>query len=160
LKPGVLAAALFVGAIPDRAHALTTPSREEAVDERTRDRRLYFAMWTLHFRELERGLDTNRAIGIAWDGYYGATFINSFGDRAFSAGVQGTLARWEPGRMAVGLGYRAGLITGYDERFIPLAGKTPVVPLVQPLFLVDGQRLGLELSYSGVIASAALNVRF
>jgi hypothetical protein len=60
----------------------------------------------------------------------------------------------------VGLGYRAGLITGYDERFIPLAGKTPVVPLVQPLFLVDGQRLGLELSYSGVIASAALNVRF
>jgi hypothetical protein len=103
---------------------------------------------------------TNRAIGIAWDGYYGATFINSFGDRAFSAGVQGTLARWEPGRTTVGLGYRAGLITGYDEPFIPLAGKTPVVPLVQPLLLVDGQRLGLELSYSGVIASAALNVRF
>jgi hypothetical protein len=58
------------------------------------------------------------------------------------------------------VGYRAGLITGDDERFIPLAGKTPVIPMVQPLLTVDRRRLGAELSYSGVIASAGFNVRF
>lgn len=146
-------------AVPAELHALSSPG-DGAPAERVMDRRLYFGMWTFHFREMERGWENNGALGLAWSGIYGATFINSFGNRAYTAGVQGTFISTEAGPVNVGLGYRAGLITGYDERFIPLAGKTPVLPLVQPLLTVDGKRLGVELSYSGVIASAGLSVRF
>jgi hypothetical protein len=117
-------------------------------------------MWTLHFRDLDRGLESNRLLAVSWGRIYGATFINSFGKRAYSAGLQQTVARWDSRIVSLGLGYRAGLVTGYDRRFIRLAGKTPVLPLLQPLLVFDVTRLGLELSYSGVVASAALNVRW
>ena len=123
------------------------------------DRRLYFAMWTIHLRDLERGLENNWLLAVSWGRIYGATFINSFGKRAYSAGVQGHIARWNSRIVSAGLGYRVGLVTGYDERFIRLAGKTPVLPLLQPLITLDVTRVGLELSYSGIVASAGLNVR-
>jgi hypothetical protein len=130
-----------------------------AVAEEPADRRLYLGMWTIHFRDLDRGLDNNWLLAVSWGRIYGATFVNSFGKRAYSTGVQRTVARWNSRTVSLGLGYRAGLVTGYDERLFPLAGKTPVLPLLQPLINVDASRLGLELSYSGVIASAGLNVR-
>jgi hypothetical protein len=57
------------------------------------------------------------------------------------------------------MGYRAGVVTGYDERFLPIAGKIPVIPLFQPLITLDAKRLGLEFSYSGVVASGGINIR-
>lgn len=129
--------------------------------EDTAPRRLYVAMWTFHFREPDRALDNNWLLAISWGRVYGATFVNSFGRRAYSAGVQQNMARWNLRLVRIGLGYRAGLVTGYDERLFRLAGRTPVLPLVQPLIDLDFvNRLGWELSYSGVIASAALNVRW
>ena len=137
-----------------------TPHPAEAVRDTTPpDRRLYVGMWTLHFRDLDRGLDNNWLVGMSRGPIYGATFINSFGRRAYSVGAQQTAARWSPGLVSLGLGYRAGLVTGYDERLFPLAGRTPVLPFVQPLITLDAKQCGLELSYLGVVASAALNVR-
>jgi hypothetical protein len=62
--------------------------------------------------------------------------------------------------VSVRLGYRAGLVTGYDERLFPLAGATPVLPLLQPLIAFDANRWGLELSYAGVIASVGWSIRW
>jgi hypothetical protein len=155
----ILLLAVTLGCSLARPLAATTPSDSTVVASQA-ERRLYVGMWTMHFREMERGLDNNWVLGMSWGNVYGATFMNSFGKRAYSAGLQGSLVRWDTSPVALGLGYRAGLITGYDERFISWAGKTPVLPLVQPLVHLDGKRLGLELSYSGVIASAAFNVRF
>jgi hypothetical protein len=126
------------------------------------ERRFYVGMWTFHFRDMERGLDNNWVLGMSWGKIYGATFINSFGRRAYSVGLQENVAQWRPGIVpvsSVSLGYRAGLITGYNERLFRLAGETPVLPFVQPLINLDANRLGLELSYVGVIASAVLTVR-
>ena len=123
------------------------------------DRRLYVGMWTIHFRDLDRGLENNWVLGLSWGRIYGATFINSSGKRAYSLGVQRTVARWDSRIVSAGLGYRAGLVTGYDERLFRLAGETPVLPLIQPLITLDTNRLGLELSYVWVIASVGLNVR-
>jgi hypothetical protein len=134
-------------------------SAENAAAAKTVERRLYVGMWTIHFRDLDRGLDNNWLLALSWGRIYGATFINSFGRRAYSAGVQRAVARWNWPIISAGLGYRVGLVTGYDERLFPLAGETPVLPLLQPLITLDAKRLGLELSYSGVIASAGLNVR-
>jgi hypothetical protein len=117
-------------------------------------------MWTVHFRDWDRGVENNWLVGASWRGIYAATFINTFGDRAYAAGYQGMLLRWDPGVIAVGLGYRVGLVTGYDERFMKLAAKTPVIPLIQPRLALDRKRLGVELSYSGVVASGGFAVRF
>jgi hypothetical protein len=132
---------------------------ENARAAKTAEPRLYVGMWTIHFRDLDRGLDNNWAVGLSWGRLYGATFINSFGKRAYSVGVQRAVARWNSRLVSAGLGYRVGIVTGYDERLFPLAGETPVLPLFQPLITLDANRLGLELSYAGVIASAGLNVR-
>ena len=150
---------LPLGAFAQQPDTMPAPPKGAGDGGTAADRRLYFAMWTIHFRDLERGLESNGLLAVSWGRIYGATFINSFGERAYSAGVQGPIARWDSRIVSVGLGYRVGLVTGYDERFIRLAGKTPVLPLLQPLITLDVTRVGLELSYSGVVASAGLNVR-
>jgi hypothetical protein len=149
---------LPLGATARQVDAMWFPTENVRADK-TADPRLYFGMWTIHFRDLDRGLDNNWLVAVSWGRMYGATFINSFGKRAYSVGVQETVAHWNSRIVSLGLGYRAGLVTGYDERLFPLAGKTPVLPLLQPLVTLDAHRLGLEVSYSGVIASAGLNVR-
>ena len=159
-KPALLLGLIVVslGGSPREAGAMSDPGSSEPT--KATDRRLYLGMWTFHFRDVGRGLDSNRLVGMSWGRVYGATFVNSFGKRSYTGGLQGTLASWSSPVVSLGLGYRAGLVTGYDERLFPLAGKTPVLPLLQPLINLDGRRMGLELSYSGVVASAALNVRW
>jgi hypothetical protein len=161
-RPIVVLFLLFLlplGAFAQQPDTMPAPSKGAEDGDTAADRRLYFAMWTIHFRDLERGLKNNWLLAVSWGRIYGATFINSFGRRAYSAGVQRAVARWNWPIISAGLGYRVGLVTGYDERLFPLAGETPVLPVLQPLITLDAKRLGLELSYSGVIASAGLNVR-
>jgi hypothetical protein len=159
----MVTATALLGPLADPLQALDPPAeelKEETERRRSRpDRRLYLGMWTIHFRDLERGVDDNQALGLAWGALYGATFVNSYGNRAYTAGVQGPIVGWQ-GRLSLGLGYRAGVISGYDERFLPLAEKTPLIPFLQPRLTLDTRRGGVELSYSGVIASAALSMRF
>jgi hypothetical protein len=158
-----LTALLFLLVLPLASFAQPVdtmlPAAENAETPEPADRRLYFAMWTIHFRDLDRGLDNNWLLAMSWGRMYGATFVNSFGRRAYSIGVQQSIARWKAGIVSARLGYRAGLVTGYDERLFPLAGTTPVLPLLQPLVTLDVNRLGLELSYSGVIASTGWSIR-
>ncbi len=143
--------------------SLQLAAAETPEDQPRRDRverRLYTGMWTVHFRDRERGIDSNHLLGVSWGRYYAGTFVNSYDRRAYTAGVQGTMVRWTPGAVGLGVGYRAGLVTGYDERFVPIARITPVLPLVQPRVNFDVRRIGVEFTYSGVIASAAMNYRF
>lgn len=120
--------------------------------------RLYVGMWTTHLRDVRRGLDSNALIGLALKGYYGATFINSFGDRSFALGIERIWIRGE-GSFSVSLGYRAGLVAGYDERLMPFAGKTPVLPMAQVVGNLDHRKLGIDLAYAGVVASLSLSYR-
>lgn len=150
---------LLLAASAGQLRATPVPS-DTAEATKTPDRRLYLGMWTVHFRDPGRGIENNWLVGVSWRGIYGATFINTFGNRSYSAGLQGLLVRWNPGSVSLGLGYRIGILTGYDERLMPLAGKTPVLPLVQPRVAVDAKRVGWEFSYSGVVASGGFSVRF
>lgn len=120
--------------------------------------RLYVGMWTTHLRELDRGVDSNHLVGVLFRGFYGATFINSFGDRAVTAGIQRVLTP-RPWTDGLALGYRAGLITGYDERFLSIAGWAPVIPFAQLIGSLDRGRVGVELAYAGVVASLATSIR-
>jgi hypothetical protein len=117
-------------------------------------------MWTTHLNRDVAALDNNWVIGIAGRGYFGATFLNSFGRRAFTGGLQRTVVAGDWPRAQVSLGYRLGFVTGYDGRFMELARKTPVMPLVHPYVLIDVRRVGIEVSYTFVVASVALSYRF
>jgi hypothetical protein len=121
--------------------------------------RVYLGMWTSHVREPARGLDANSLIGLAVRGYYGATFVNSYGNRAFAAGIQRTITARQGRAVRSALGYRAGLVTGYDERFLPVAASVPAIPFAQVVGSLDHRSLGVELAYAGVVASLLVNWR-
>lgn len=122
--------------------------------------RLYLGMWSVHLRDLSPHPTTNHLVALSHDGFFAGTFINSFDDRGMAAGVQRDLIRWGGDGAATSLGWRAGLVTGYDERLLGgLGGRTPVLPFLQVLWNVDWRRVGVEFSYSGIVVSAATNVR-
>jgi hypothetical protein len=115
--------------------------------------RLHVGMWTSHLSSVSKGLDANWLVAMGWRGVYGGTFVNSFGRRAFAVGIERPLARDEGGSVDAGLGYRFGLVTGYDERLIGLAAKTPVLPALQVMGDVAVGRTGLELAWAGKVAT-------
>ena len=144
IAPGYLAAARVppLAGDPELGAALRT--------------RAYVGMWTTHVWDLGRGVEGNWLLGIAHRGYFGATFINSFGNRSPAAGVQRNLVP-RSGSSPVALGYRVGIVTGYDERFLAVAGKTLVLPFLQIVGQLDHRMLGLELTYSGLVALVLLS---
>jgi hypothetical protein len=136
---------------------LTTAEQESRSRQSTR---LYFGMWTMHLKRDVIALDNNWAVGVAWHGFFGATFVNSFGRRAFTGGLQRTIVSTRPAPLGVSVGYRLGVVTGYDGRFMPLARKTPVLPLVQPFVSIDITHVSVEVSYTFVVISTAISYRF
>lgn len=121
--------------------------------------RVYLAMWTTHLRDLTGGLLPNSLIGFAYRGYYAGTFINSYGDRAVVAGMQRSFSTPRSGSLTTAIGYRAGVLTGYDERFLGIGDKIPALPFFQLVGTVDYRRVGVELAYSGIVASVIVNLR-
>jgi hypothetical protein len=164
----VAAGFLCLASAPGIARAQeTTPdahdTRPETSERDTRPRqptRLYFGMWTMHLRDDTIGLKNNWAIGLASHGFFGGTFMNSFGRRGFTGGLQRTIVSTEPAVVSASLGFRLGVVSGYDGRFMRLARETPVLPLLQPFVTIDVGHLGVEISYTFVIVSTAMSYRF
>ena len=121
--------------------------------------RVYVGLWTSHLRRIRTGIDNNWLLGVGYNGLYGATFINSYGTRAFALGLERQLARTADGNVERGLSYRVGLVTGYDQRLNRLAAKSPVVPLAQLVGSVDVGRGRMELAWAGLVASLGPSVR-
>lgn len=61
--------------------------------------------------------------------------------------------------LTTAVGYRAGFITGYDERFFGIGDKLPVLPFAQFVAGINVRNLGIELAYAGIVASVSLNWR-
>ena len=139
------------------------PAAVEARSQSSRDgfpTRVYFAMWTTHLKYDVITLENNWTLGLSTRGYFAATFRNSFDRRAFAAGLQRTLVSTRDRPVDLSVGYRLGLISGYDGRFMRIARDTPVMPLIQPFVTLEAGRLGVEVSYTFVVVSAALSFRF
>jgi len=141
----------------------SVPAAVEARPQSSRDghpTRVYFGMWTTHLKYDVITLENNWAVGLSTRGYFAATFRNSFDRRAFAAGLQRTLVSTRDRPIDLSVGYRLGLISGYDGRFMRIARDTPVMPLIQPFVTLEVYRLGLEVSYTFVVVSASLSYRF
>lgn len=140
--------------LPSAAAAQSAPPAEH---ERLH---LYLGMWTLHLRDQNKRLDPNYLIAASYRHVFGAAFINSFDKFAFGGGVQKEFARGHKGVFSAALGGRLGAIYGYDERFLALAKKTPILPMVQAYGLFEIGHVGVEVSYTYVVISLTGSIRF
>lgn len=138
----------------------TTETGAEGSASQRSDRRLYLGMWTYHFRWQESGIKRTPVLGLSRDGVFLGTFVNTYGKRSFAAGYHGELLGMDIGGLNLGLGFRVGAMTGYDERLHALAGKSPVFPLAQARVAADTRLGGFEVTYAGIIATGAVYLRF
>jgi hypothetical protein len=156
----LIPAAILAQSAPPTGMTSTTPEPNPHVERPQHSSRLYLGMWTTHLKHDVIALNNNWVIGMSYRGFFGATFLNSFGRRAFTGGIQRTIVSAEPRPLGASFGYRLGFVTGYDGRFMRIARKTPVLPLVQPFASIDVQHVGLEVSYTFVVVSVAVSYRF
>jgi len=143
------------------AASTTTSAGSEVHEERTRHQsRIYFGRWTVHLKHEVLAVHNNWVAGMSYRGLFGATFLNSYGRRAFTGGLQRTFVLADARPIGATVGYRIGFVTGYDGRLMPLARETPVLPLAQPFALVEIKHVGIEVSYTFVVISVATSYRF
>src|SRR5262245_43591686 len=94
----------------------TASSRDLASGSTHRPRRVYVSMWTTHLKHRGIVLKNNWVAGLSYGGFFGATFLNSFGRRAFTGGIQREYVVMGTPWVGISLGYRLGFVTGYDQR--------------------------------------------
>ena len=118
---------------------------------------LYLGMWTKHFHP---GITNNAMVAVNFRGYFVGTFLNSWHERSYAAGVERSIHRGQLGGSgAYSLGYRLGAINGYDSRLIKGAGETPVVPFLQILANGSYKRVGVQASYCWLVVTGGFFVR-
>jgi hypothetical protein len=114
-------------------------------------------MWTKHFHP---GVTNNQLVAINFHGYFAGTFLNSWHDRSYAAGVERSVHHGSMGEAgAYSVGYRLGAINGYDSRLIRGAGSTPVVPFVQVIGNASWKRVGVQGSYCWLVVTGGFFVR-
>jgi len=164
--PGVLALFSILcaptnGSAQQAIGTASDPSAVGAVtsDHRSPRNRVYVGMWTTHFKEPKLSLRNNWLVGFSREPFFVGTFLNSFDDRAFAGGLQHTLLR-RGDAIEFSFGGRLGIVTGYDGRFMDIARESPVLPMIQAFAIVDLGHVGVEVSYTYVVASVAMSYRF
>ena len=118
--------------------------------------------WGMHpFEPQFPELDWTSGFGLAVGQYYAVTFVNSYGNRGFIGALERYWGTASIGRVDVGVGYRVGLVTGYDERLFALANYTPVLPFAGLLVSADIGPLGIEsvYVYKAITLEASLRLR-
>lgn len=105
-------------------------------------------------------LEGRSGMGVHWRGWFAATFINSYGRRAFSGGLERSWFTLERGPLGLGAGYRVGAVTSYDERLFALAGHTPILPYIGALVWGDVGPLALDAFYVYRAITVEVAVRF
>jgi hypothetical protein len=110
-------------------------------------------MITYHINWGSIGWANNWAFGSVASGYFAATFINTYDKRSWSAGFERVWLEGTIGPAYGMIGFRAGLVYGYDEEFGWVGGATPILPYGQPVLM---GRLGpatVDFTYTWVVFS-------
>lgn len=118
--------------------------------------------WALHpFEPQFPELDWSAGFGVKSHQWLFATFVNSYDRRSFIAALERYWWVGDFGDLSVGVGYRAGVITGYDEELIALAGKTPLMPFTGLLLWTDLGPFSIDAfyAYRGITLETGLAFR-
>ena len=131
------------------------------VGEPPNRRRVIGALWAMHpFESQFPELDWTRGAGVQFSQWFVATFVNSYEDRSFIVGLERYWLRARRGLLNAGVGYRLGLLTGYDERLFPLAGHVPILPFGGVLGWADVGPIGVDVFYIFRALTLEGSVRF
>ncbi len=108
---------------------------------------------TTHLYKLHEGWDNNRVIGLTYQGYFAGTFITTHGPRGWVGGFERSWWEGRAGPVRTMIGFRAGLVYGYDHRLGYVADAIPILPYAQPVALARWGPVSLDVSYTWVVAS-------
>ena len=160
------------GAVEASAQA-SDPDLDQSLDRGTETRpwwllwsetspedRIIWAQWTLHLRYARKGLFYDSMVGVQYRGAFAATFITSYKERGVVVGMERQWFSGERGPLAGMLGFRAGLLYGYDEQLGWVAGKTPILPVFQPMLYGRLGPLTVDVTYTWVVMSLTAGLRF
>ena len=92
-------------------------------------------------------LDPTSGVAIQFSTWMFASFVTSYGDRSFVAAVERNWIVGDWRALRFGAGFRAGLMTGYDEQLIELARHTPVLPFAGLLIWSQLGPVGVDVFY-------------
>jgi hypothetical protein len=115
--------------------------------------RLYLGIWALHLKRTEDGLSAHHLVGATWRGFYLATFVNTHERRTWSAGIGRNLVALNGSEGSLQLGYRAGLLAGYDRQLMEIAEKWPAIPAAQITADARYRRFGMQAGWSWIVVT-------
>jgi hypothetical protein len=126
----------------------STPSWWNLWSRASRQDRVFLGMWTFHpFRDDPYPRESNNGFGAQYRSFFGFTCVNSFERRTYALGVERVWAETRSGPLGIMLGFRAGLIHGYDTRLFRIAGETPLLPFAGTVLLLRAGPVGGEVSW-------------
>lgn len=122
--------------------------------------RVVWGMWTTHLNREDDGWQNDRAVGVVYQGWYAATFRTTHGPRAYSVGLERTWVSTDEGPAMAMVGFRTGLVYGYDERLGWAAELSPVLPFAQPVLYTRIGPFTADVTYTWVVISVTAGLRF
>ena len=119
---------------------------------------IYLGMWSYHvINDDESYQNTHNLIGVTYKGVFAGTFENSHDNRTWAVGFQRDVYQTVLGELSMDVGYRLGLMHGYDKMEI---GDTGIFPLLQLYSDIRYKKVGVQLSWAGSVVTAGLFLRF
>ena len=105
-------------------------------------------MWTFHpFEDDPYPREANNGLGVQFRGLFVFTCVNSFDERTYAVGLERAWGGARRGAFGAMLGFRVGLIHGYDTELFEIAGETPILPFAGAVALFRIGPLGGEVSW-------------
>ena len=118
---------------------------------------IYLGMWSYHLWGDSDYRTDNQLIGGVYRGCYAGTFINSHDDRTTSIGWQRDFYTRTREDLRLDVGYRFGIMHGYDEFSI---GNSKLFPLLQFYADVAYKQVGVQFTWVGQAVTAGFLIRF
>lgn len=128
--------------------------------QRSIENRVIWGMWSTHLNRADDPWKNTRALALVYDGLYAATFRTTHGPRAYTVGIERTWATTPRGPVKAMIGYRAGLVYGYDGRLGWAAELTPILPFVQPVAYARMGPFTTDIAYTWVVIAVTVGLRF
>lgn len=119
---------------------------------------IYLGMWSYHAVDDDESYSsTHNLIGITYKSVFAGTFENSHDNRAWAVGFQRDVYRTALSELSVDMGYRLGMMYGYEKLEIYDSG---IFPLLQLYSDISYKKIGAQIAWAGSVVTAGLFLRF
>ena len=119
---------------------------------------IYVGMWSYHFIDDDDSYQSNHSLfGLTYKGVFAGTFANSNSETVWAIGCQRDMYKMRVEAISIDIGYRAGLMHGYDNLQL---FNTGIFPLIQLYSDLTYKQFGVQLAWAGSAVTAGFIVRF